>query len=48
MPTWFEGFCVCCLYAAVFCGAVALAERIHPRFMRLLYMVLTRGEGREK
>lgn len=48
MPTWFEGFSICCLYAAVFGGAVALAERIHPRFMRWLYRVLTRREGREK
>ena len=44
MPTWFEGFCICCLYVAIFCGALAVAERIHPRFMRWLYKQLTRKE----
>lgn len=47
MPTWFGGFCLCCLYVAVFCSVLALLELLHPRLMRWLYRVLTRGERRK-
>lgn len=42
MPTWFGGFCVLSLYAAIFCGTLAIMELLYPRLMRWLYRVLSK------